>query len=153
MYKIGKFTIYGEHEDDLGGDLNIKILPHSHQSAYGWWNKSTKDVLNFMSNLPIRGAKVLDLGCGSSAILAIAAKKMGAAEVVACEIHPELLEIAQKQIDVNGGNIELIQYDDNREYDIILANIGNAEEVEKLSKRAKISLGTDIDGNLIKRGV
>ncbi len=152
MYEIGNFTVFGEHEDDPEG-LSIKIIPYSHNTAYDWWNESTKNVLDEMSDLSIRGAKVLDFGCGASAILAIAAKKMGAAEVVACEINPELLKIAQKQIDANGGEIELIQYDDDREYDIILANIGSIEEVEKLSIRAKKIIGTDKDGNLIEEGV
>ncbi len=151
MYKIGKFIVYGEHEDVPKG-LSIKILPYSHNAAYGWWNESTRDVLIAMFDLPIKGATVLDLGCGASAILAIAAKKMGASEVVACELNPELLKIAQKQIDANGGDIELIQYDDDRKYDIILANVGDAELVEKLSKRTKKSLGTNVDGDLLEGG-
>ncbi len=140
MYEIGNFTVFGEHEDDPGG-LSIKILPYSHSSAYGWWNKSTKAVLNTMFDLPIQGATVLDLGCGASAILSVAAKKMGAAKVVACEHNPELLEIAKLQIKANNLDIEVVA-ETKEEFDIILANVGDTELVEQLKTQSKQGIGT-----------
>jgi ribosomal protein L11 methyltransferase len=148
-YAIGDFIIYGEHEEDPGG-LSIKIIPHSHHAAYGWWNESTRKVLEAMVDLPIKGATVLDFGCGASAILALAAHKLGAKRVVACEVHPEIATIAKRQIQANSARIKVWPEDDGEtEYDVIIANIGDAELAGRLSRRSKRGIGTSQEGDLL----
>ncbi len=146
-YAIGNLTVYGAHEDDPGG-LSVRLTPHSHHAAYGWFSESTRAVLKAMEDLSIEGAKVLDLGCGASAILAIAAAKMGAASVVACEINPEMAAIAGRQIEANGLMIPVVASEKGK-YDVIVANIGDAVLVGELSKRSKRGVGTAQDGELL----
>ena len=145
MYKMGEFTIYGDHEDDPG-DLSIRLFPIN-IGTYPWWSKTTKAVLKEMHKLPIKGATVLDLGCGASAILSLASKKLGG-KVTACENVPEQLNVARIQLKDN--DIELIEEDDNKEYDIIIANIGQIDMIEQLQKRSKHGICTSKEGEIIR---
>ena len=146
MYKMGGFTVYGDHEDDPGG-LSIKLFPYS-ISSYPWWSDSTKNVLKEMLILPIKGATVLDLGCGASAILALAAKKLGASKVVACENNIARVDIARKQTENKG--ITVIEKDDNKEYDIIVANLGESDIINQLKKRSKHGICTSKEGEILR---
>ena len=99
-YAISNFTVYGEHEDDPGG-LSIKIVPYAHHAAYPWWSEPTRDVIAAMDELPIKGATVLDFGCGASAILALVARKMGATLVL--DARSESIADAQEQLGMKEG--------------------------------------------------
>ena len=72
---------------------------------------------------------VLDYGCGSG-ILAIAADKLGASEVVGVDIDPQAVRSAHDNADAN--NVQAIFFDasqtlpapyDEQKYDVVLANI------------------------------
>lgn len=79
--------------------------------------KSIKEV--------VRGANVLDVGTGSG-ILAIAAKKLGAARVVAIDIDPVALKVARVNAKNNNVSITISQkkLTELREsFSIVLANI------------------------------
>ena len=143
MIEIGGFTIYGTHEDDPGG-LSVMLRPHAY--GYPFWSESTRRVLEAMRDLPIEGASVLDFGCGSSVILGLAAAKLGAREVVAVEHSPRILP--QAKIQVEGRDIEVLESTD-KTFDIILANVGDAELVGRLSKQSGLGVGTSKDGNLL----
>lgn len=76
------------------------------------------------------GQQVLDLGAGS-AILAIAAAKLGAAHVLALDIDPVAVEVAEKnveqnnasdKIDVKWGTLETV-VTSARRFDLIVVNI------------------------------
>lgn len=143
MYKIGGFTVYGEHEEDPGG-LSIMLRPYA--PTYPWWSEATANVLTAMHDMPIEGASVLDFGCAGSVILGLAAKKLGAREVVAVENDPRAIEQARMQ--VKGRGIKVMESTD-KTFDIILANVGDAELVGQISIHSKRGVGTDIDGNLL----
>lgn len=146
MYKLSGFVVYGDHEEDPGG-LSIKLFPIA-ISSYPWWSKATKAVLREMHKLPIEGATVLDLGCGASAILALAAEKLGAYAIVACEHN--LAQIDTARIQLRGKNIQLIEKDDGKEYDIIIANIGEASIIDQLEKRSKHGICTSKEGEILR---
>lgn len=147
MYKMGGFTIYGDHEDDPGG-LSIKLFPYTIMS-YPWWSESTQKVLTEMHKLPIKGATVLDLGCGASAILTLAAYALGADKVVACENNSIQANVAAKQIE-GKENISLLYEDTDEKYDIIISNLGEADIIEKLKKRAKHGICTSMEGEILR---
>lgn len=147
MYQLGPVAVYGEHEDDPGG-LSVRIASYVSPGAYPWWSESTQAVLEAMTDLPVAGARVLDFGCGASAVLAITAAKMGAKEVIACEIHPEYAAIARRQIEANGLDIPVVA-EAKGKFDIAVANIGDAVLAGQVSKLAKHGVATDKEGGII----
>ena len=62
---------------------------------------TTRGVTRLMQRLPIRGARVADLGAGSAA-LAIAAAKLGARAVSAVELDPDAIGNAMENVERNG---------------------------------------------------
>jgi ribosomal protein L11 methyltransferase len=80
-------------------DIVIRIDP---QMAFGTGeHASTRGVLRLMQRVVSPGARVLDVGAGS-AILAIAAAKLGAVGVIAAESDVEAMENAAENIARNG---------------------------------------------------
>jgi len=63
---------------------------------------TTQLCLRLLQQLELRGARVLDIGTGSG-VLALAAWKMGAADVVAIDNDPDALDNARDNIARNGG--------------------------------------------------
>jgi ribosomal protein L11 methyltransferase len=73
------------------------------------------------------GASVLDYGCGSG-ILAIAAARLGAGDVVGTDIDPQALEAARRNSDLNGVPARYTAPDGlaalpARRFDVVVANI------------------------------
>lgn len=74
----------------------------------------------------IRGARVMDLGCGT-AVLAILASKLGASVVEAIDIDETAVRSARENVALNDCNISVICGDardlQEKSYDMLLANI------------------------------
>lgn len=89
---------------------------------------TTSTCLRWMCDLNLQGRRVLDLGCGTG-ILAIAAKKLGAAEVVAVDFDPAAVAVAKANAPRNGveGIVfeqqDVLKWTPPGTYDLILANI------------------------------
>lgn len=64
-------------------------------------HETTRCIMRLMSNVIRPGDTVADLGAGS-AVLAIAAAKLGAARVVAIELDPDAIENAEENVARNG---------------------------------------------------
>ena len=62
---------------------------------------STRLCLRLLQNIPLNGATTLDIGTGS-AILAIAAIKLGAASVRAIDNDPDAIQSARENLELNG---------------------------------------------------
>ena len=62
---------------------------------------STRLALEAIQQVPFRGRSVLDLGSGSG-VVAIAARRLGAASVVAVEVDPMAAEAAARNFCANG---------------------------------------------------
>jgi ribosomal protein L11 methyltransferase len=103
------------------------------QMAFGTGeHATTRGMLRLMERAVRNGDTVLDAGAGS-AILAIAAVKLGAAHADAVESDPDAIENAQENIDRNGaaGSIDLVcelvdttwLAQRNAHYDVIVANV------------------------------
>jgi ribosomal protein L11 methyltransferase len=80
-------------------EIEIRIDP---QMAFGTGeHASTRGVLRLMQRVVRPGSRLLDVGAGS-AILAIAAARLGAAQVVAAESDPDAIPNAEENVVRNG---------------------------------------------------
>lgn len=92
---------------------------------------TTRLCLLLLQQLELRGARVADIGTGSG-VLALAAWKLGAAEITAMDNDPDALENARANIARNGagGAIEIIQDDLHglriERSDVVIANLTGA---------------------------
>ncbi|MCC7414124.1 MAG: 50S ribosomal protein L11 methyltransferase [Gammaproteobacteria bacterium] len=87
---------------------------------------TTALCLTWLTELPLAGRRVVDYGCGSG-ILAIAAARLGAAEVWAVDVDPGALSVARDNARANGvqarvriGPVDIL---DGICADIVVANI------------------------------
>lgn len=86
---------------------------------------TTQMVLRWIAanEAPLRGARVLDYGCGSG-ILAIAAARFGAAEVVAVDIDPAAVGATADNARRNGVGLQAgLPETAHGGFDVVLANI------------------------------
>jgi ribosomal protein L11 methyltransferase len=85
--------------DDADGRIVIRIDP---QMAFGTGeHASTRGVLRLMQRAVRTGDRVIDVGAGS-AILAIAAVRLGAASALAVENDPDAMDNAAENVERNG---------------------------------------------------
>lgn len=110
------------HEPPDPAAINIRLDPGV---AFGTGtHPTTRLCLSWLlENLP-RGARVLDYGCGSG-VLAIAAAKLGASEVIGTDIDEQALAAARANSARNGVDARYTAPDllPAGQFDIVLANI------------------------------
>lgn len=139
------------------GDIVITIDP---QMAFGTGeHATTRGMLRLMENIIRDGDVVLDVGAGS-AILAIAAAKLGATDVDAVEFDPDAIENATENIERNQTVEQVnlacemvdIPYLTARpsHYDVIVANVLSGV-LRPLLDAFRKSLTTD--GHLLLSGI
>lgn len=142
-----RVRVYGVHED--APDDGVVLEPYE-VAAYPWWSETTRAVLEWMADANLAGARVLDFGCGGSAILALAAARVFGARSVECVENDErLVPIARRQLAANGIRRTVFRSVDAGKWDVALANVGDAHLVGEVSRLAKRGCGTDRDGSLI----
>lgn len=110
------------HESPNPDAINIVLDPGL---AFGTGSHPTTHLcLAWLTQTVTDGSSVLDYGCGSG-ILAIAAKKLGAAEVVGTDIDTQAIQSSLYNAEQN--QVEAKFYDANeyqsKEFDIVVANI------------------------------
>ena len=108
------------------GDVIVELDPGM---AFGTGTHETTNMCMILLEKYLRdGMRVMDIGTGSG-ILAIAAAKLGAQQVLAVDIDPDAVKVARENIERNGmsGNINAVQGDMVRTQaipcDIAVANI------------------------------
>lgn len=106
------------------GDVLIWLDPGMAFGAGG--HPSTRLILALLERYLRPGDRVLDVGVGSG-ILAIAARKLGAAGVLATDIDPVAVRVATENVRLNGVadavTVALGSAPASGEFDLILANI------------------------------
>ena len=118
---------------------------------------TTRSVVRLMQRLPVAGARVADLGTGS-AVLAIAAAKLGARTVTAVELDPDAIGNAIENVERNdvAKVVHVIEGDAKlllpllAPVDLILANIISSVHVELLPTMAAALSG---DGRAVLSGI
>jgi ribosomal protein L11 methyltransferase len=111
-------------------DLPVIVIEPSTGFGTGH-HATTRLCLRLLRELEVRGARVLDIGTGSG-VLALAAWKLGAGDVVAIDHDPDALDNARANIARNGAapSIDIIQDDLEglriARADLVLANLTGA---------------------------
>ena len=122
---------------DLDPETTIVVDPGM---AFGTGDHSTtRSVVRLMQRLELTGARVADLGAGS-AVLSIAAAKLGARVVSAVELDPDAIGNATENVERNDvtGIVHVIEGDARiilplvAPVDVVLANILASVHVELL---------------------
>lgn len=116
-----------EDKVDAKGRISVVLEPGM---AFGTGTHATTQLcLEALEGLPLSASRVLDIGCGT-AVLAIAAAKLGASSVKAIDIDPVAVRAAAENIVDNGlgGVVQAEQGDlltavDGERYDVAIANI------------------------------
>ena len=102
--------------------LGIKIIPHC---AFGaGHHETTSMMIDSLLAADLSGKNVLDHGTGTG-VLAIFAKQLGAAQVIAVDIDEKSVENAKENAALNNEEIDVRLGDcvPEGQYDLILANI------------------------------
>ena len=104
--------------------LGVRIVPHC---AFGAGHHETTSMLiESLLGADVMGKDVLDHGTGTG-VLAIFAKRLGAAHVVAVDIDEKSVENAKENAALNGEEIEVLHSSafsfQHSVFDLILANI------------------------------
>jgi ribosomal protein L11 methyltransferase len=127
-------------------DLPVIVIEPSTGFGTGH-HATTRLCLRLMQELELRGARVLDIGTGSG-VLALAAWKLGASDVVAIDNDPDALDNARSNIERNGAApaIDIIEDDLStlriQRADVVLANLTGAV----LVRHADDLRGLAVDG-------
>jgi ribosomal protein L11 methyltransferase len=129
--RIGKRLMivpaWDEDFKPLPDDLMIRMDPGM---AFGaGTHETTRLCATLLEKFMKPGAHVLDVGTGSG-ILTVAASKLGAAEIDACDLDPVAVRIARDNFAANGVTNArafesdlLSEVESNKKYDFICANI------------------------------
>jgi ribosomal protein L11 methyltransferase len=89
-------------------------------------HETTAACLAALQELDLTHRRVLDAGTGSG-ILAIAAARLGAAEVAGCDVDPVAVDAARANAAANGVEVHLLEGDvpvvGDRAFDVVVANL------------------------------
>ncbi|GHV26588.1 ribosomal protein L11 methyltransferase [Clostridia bacterium] len=100
-FKVGRHLVVKpawEVYAALGDEIVLNLDPGM---AFGTGTHETTALcLAWLEEVVRRGDTVLDVGCGSG-ILAIAAAKLGARDVLACDFDPDAVKVADENIERN----------------------------------------------------
>ncbi len=128
-FRVGRHLIVKptwEPYRDEDGDIVIEMDPGM---AFGTGTHETTNMcLILLEKYMVNGMRVMDIGTGSG-ILAIAAAKLGADKVLAVDVSPDAVKVAQENIARNGvqGNTRAAKgdmvRDEAMECDLVAANI------------------------------
>ena len=125
-FNIGdRILIKPSWEEEVDTDkIVIEIEP---KMAFGSGTHETTSLcMEYVEDKDLSGMDILDIGCGSG-ILSILAKKLGAKNVLACDIDPIAVSSTIDNAKINGVDLQAKESNlfDNIEgkYDLIFANI------------------------------
>lgn len=131
----GRFFVYGSHDADKVPDDKIPLLIDAAMAFGTGHHGTTKGCLEAFDTLlsgGFQGGKILDVGCGT-AVLAMAAAKVLPDLVLASDIDPVAVDVAQANVSSNhldkrvqcvvATGFEAPELKENGPYNLVFANI------------------------------
>ncbi|MGJ8621679.1 MAG: 50S ribosomal protein L11 methyltransferase [Yoonia sp.] len=153
--EAGRFFVYGSHDADKLPEGKIPLLIDAAMAFGTGHHGTTKGCLEAFDTLlsdGFDGRRILDVGCGT-AVLAMAAAKMLPGTILASDIDPVAVDVAQANVVSNGlkdqvktlvaAGLDAAPIAQNGPYDLIFANI---------LKGPLISLAPEISANVVEGG-
>ena len=147
--RIGRFVIRPSWEPVTLGPRDLEIILDPKQ-AFGTGHHATTRMLLEWLQEDIRGGElILDVGTGS-AILAMAAVKLGAASAVGVEIDPVAADCAKEyvglnqltdRIDIMTGTLADLPQENQRAIDLVLANLDRQTVLSLAEGLASVACG------------
>ena len=133
--EAGRFFVYGSHDADKIPADRVPLLIDAAMAFGTGHHGTTKGCLEAFDRLlddGFQGGRILDVGCGT-AVLAMAAAKMLPDTILASDIDPVAVEVAEANVVSNGlkGRVNCVvapgfdapEIADNGPFDLIFANI------------------------------
>lgn len=129
--RIGRLVIHPSWEPVALGSTDIEIILDPKQAFGTGHHATTRLLLTWLQKDIHGGEQVLDVGTGS-AILAMAAVKLGAASVIGVEIDPVAVDCAREyvvrnglkdRIDIIAGTLADLPEERRQTTDLVLANL------------------------------
>jgi ribosomal protein L11 methyltransferase len=155
-FKIGKHFEVFRSTETVEASERVSIILGVGRAFGSGDHETTSSCLEELENIPIiRGAKVLDVGCGTG-ILSIAAAKMGARQVTALDPDYKAIKVTSESIQLNHlenkviplqGELEIVE---DHDFDIIISNL-YGDLLLKLVRDLSIRLRTG--GYLLLSGI
>ena len=136
--RAGRLIVAPPWDVPKSGDVPVIIIEPSTGFGTGH-HATTRLCLEMLQRLELRGARVIDVGTGSG-VLALAAWKLGAADVVAVDNDPDALENARANFARNGAGpsidviLDTIHTLRLERADVVLANLTGAALVRHSSE-------------------
>ncbi len=140
--RAGRLIVAPPWDVPKSSDVPVIIIDPSTGFGTGH-HATTRLCLKMLQRLELRGARVIDVGTGSG-VLALAAWKLGATDVVAVDNDPDALENARANFATNGAGPSIDVIRDGIETlrieraDIVLANLTGAVLVRHRAELAAL---------------
>ena len=158
----GRFFVYGKHDLSKVPQGSIDLLIEASMAFGTGHHGTTRGCLLAINKLIIDGyspENIIDIGCGTG-VLAMAASKTWNSYIIATDVDPTAIEVAQKNLVANElqNNIECINADglnhtilrDRAPFDLILANILKNPLIEMAEDFCK---SCTVEGIIILSGI
>ncbi len=129
-HRVADVVVHLPEHDPPPGLTTVEIEPGA---AFGFGHASTRLALGLLAAIDLTAASVLDVGCGTG-VLAVAAARLGAADVTAVDVDPTAVEItrdnaARNEVRIRTlhGSVEQVAA---RRFDVVVANLSAATIAE-----------------------
>lgn len=151
--KVGPLVILPPWWESPAAEGATPLLIEPAQAFGTGHHETTTGCLAALLETELRGRRVLDVGTGTG-VLAIAAAKLGAREVVACDVDPLAIEAAADNARLNEVTLELhegsLDAVPEGTFDVVVANL-DTSTISELAKEITARLAPR--GLLIASGV
>ncbi len=147
--RIGRFVIRPSWEPVPLGPRDLEIILDPKQAFGTGHHATTRMLLEWLQEEIRGGEQILDVGTGS-AILAMAAVKLGAASVVGVEIDEVAADCAKEyvglnqltdRIDIMTGTLADLPQENQRAIDLVLANLDRQTVLSLAEGLASVACG------------